>query len=401
MSVVAATLANGGVCPLTGERVFQAEYVKNCLALMLSCGMYDYSGEWGFVVGLPAKSGVSGAIMLVIPNVGGLALLSPRLDELGNSARGIEFSKRLAIRFGLHFLNFTNEKEKADARASSTAAANAQAAAASAASSSSAAAASSASKKLGGSSGKLASAGFESESRRAADLSALQSNAETVPLIRKPVRYKYQDLSIAFIFACAQGDLGLVRSLMASAVDMNASDYDGRTALHLASSNGHLDIVQLLVRKGCELNPVDRLGGTPLADAIREGHLHVVNFLRQHRAQLADLGDPDPAEEVEEEDGAEDAVTVDEEGESNYSAHEEGSLAQSEDEAASRFGSALASPQSNSAPVSTAVKQQLNGSMESLSLNPLPSASAASPAAAPAAAPLARAKNQHARTSVA
>ena len=110
MSVVAATLANGGVCPLTGERVFQAEYVKNCLALMLSCGMYDYSGEWGFVVGLPAKSGVSGLIMLVIPNVGGLALLSPRLDELGNSARGIDFSKRLAQRFGLHFLNFKGRK---------------------------------------------------------------------------------------------------------------------------------------------------------------------------------------------------------------------------------------------------------------------------------------------------
>ena len=368
MSVVAATLANGGVCPLTGERVFQAEYVKNCLALMLSCGMYDYSGEWGFVVGLPAKSGVSGSIMLVIPGVGGLALLSPKLDELGNSARGIEFSKRLAIRFGLHFLNFTNEKEKenTEGERGTAEATEAQAASASsgvAAAASPAAAAtcsSSSSKKLGGSSGKLSSAG------RAADplSSHCPVDSPSVPLIRRPAsRSKYEDLSIAFIFACAQGDLGLVRALMASAVDMNASDYDGRTPLHLAASNGHLDIVALLVRKGVDLNPIDRLGGTPLADAIREGHLHVVNFLRQHHAQLADLGDG----EFEDEN---DAVT--EEAESDYSARG-GSLANSEDDrasaAGSRVGSAFASPTASAVSFSPVVKQ-LDGSMESLSLNP-------------------------------
>jgi glutaminase len=102
MSVLAATLANGGTCPLTGEQVFRPDYVKDCLSLMASCGMYDFSGEFAFRVGIPAKSGVSGAIMLVVPNLLGLVLWSPRLDDLGNSVRGIEFCKRLAARYKLH-----------------------------------------------------------------------------------------------------------------------------------------------------------------------------------------------------------------------------------------------------------------------------------------------------------
>lgn len=102
MSVIAATLANGGTCPLTGAQVFRPDHVKNCLSLMSSCGMYDFSGEFAFSVGIPGKSGVSGAIMLVVPNLLGMVLWSPRLDEIGNSVRGIEFCKRLSSRFKLH-----------------------------------------------------------------------------------------------------------------------------------------------------------------------------------------------------------------------------------------------------------------------------------------------------------
>ncbi|MHC4990113.1 MAG: glutaminase A, partial [Planctomycetota bacterium] len=79
MSVVASTLANGGVCPLTGERVFKADTVQRCLSLMYSCGMYDFSGEWSFRVGLPAKSGVSGVVMTVVPNVMGICTWAPPL----------------------------------------------------------------------------------------------------------------------------------------------------------------------------------------------------------------------------------------------------------------------------------------------------------------------------------
>lgn len=105
-SIMAATLANGGICPITGERVLSAESVRNTLSLMYSCGMYDFSGEMAFHVGLPAKSGVSGAILLVIPNVMGVMCWSPPLDRVGNSVRGIHFCQELVSHFNFH--NYDN-----------------------------------------------------------------------------------------------------------------------------------------------------------------------------------------------------------------------------------------------------------------------------------------------------
>jgi len=102
MSITAATLANGGVCPLTGESILKPETVKNCLSLMSSCGMYDFSGEFAFTIGLPAKSGVAGGLMIVIPNLMGICVWSPRLDELGNTVRGIDFCKELVKTFNFH-----------------------------------------------------------------------------------------------------------------------------------------------------------------------------------------------------------------------------------------------------------------------------------------------------------
>ncbi|XP_037346212.1 glutaminase 2b [Pungitius pungitius] len=105
-SIMAATLANGGICPITGERVLSAESVRNTLSLMHSCGMYDFSGQMAFHVGLPAKSGVSGAILLVIPNVMGVMCWSPPLDRVGNSVRGIHFCQELVSLFNFH--NYDN-----------------------------------------------------------------------------------------------------------------------------------------------------------------------------------------------------------------------------------------------------------------------------------------------------
>lgn len=102
LSVVAASLANGGVNPLTGERIFSADTVRKCLSLMSSCGMYDYSGEFAFVIGLPTKSGVAGGLMIVVPGVMGICVWSPRLDALGNSVRGVAFCKELVSRFNFH-----------------------------------------------------------------------------------------------------------------------------------------------------------------------------------------------------------------------------------------------------------------------------------------------------------
>lgn len=102
MSVVAATLANGGVNPMTGKRVFEQHHVRNCLSLMASCGMYDYSGEFAFTMGFPAKSGVGGGILIVIPGLMGICTFSPRLDGIGNSVRGVAVCHGLAQKFSFH-----------------------------------------------------------------------------------------------------------------------------------------------------------------------------------------------------------------------------------------------------------------------------------------------------------
>ncbi|KAE9555747.1 hypothetical protein FO519_000961 [Halicephalobus sp. NKZ332] len=102
LAVMAATLANGGVCPLTEERCIQSRPCRDVLSLMYSCGMYDYSGQFSFHVGLPAKSGVSGAMICVIPNLMGICLWSPPLDRLGNTCRGVEFCKELISKFNFH-----------------------------------------------------------------------------------------------------------------------------------------------------------------------------------------------------------------------------------------------------------------------------------------------------------
>ncbi len=101
-AIAAATLAKSGENPFSGERVFESENIKNCLSLMHSSGMYDYSGEFAFTVGLPAKSGVGGGLVLVIPNVMGVCIWSPPLDKNGNSVRGIEFCKWLVEIFNFH-----------------------------------------------------------------------------------------------------------------------------------------------------------------------------------------------------------------------------------------------------------------------------------------------------------
>ncbi|XP_064597078.1 glutaminase liver isoform, mitochondrial-like [Liolophura sinensis] len=110
-SLMAGTLANGGICPITGERVVISESVRNTLSLMHSCGMYDYSGQFAFTVGLPAKSGVSGGILLVVPNVMGVCLWSPPLDSWGNSCRGRQLCEDLVSIFNFH--NYDNLKHTA------------------------------------------------------------------------------------------------------------------------------------------------------------------------------------------------------------------------------------------------------------------------------------------------
>ena len=212
MAKLAATFANSGVNPFTNKKVFKVETVKNCLTVMYSCGMYDYSGEFAFHIGLPAKSGVSGVIWIVVPNVMGICLYSPLLDNHGNSVKGIAFARELVRKYNFHNYDSLN---------------------------------------------------FESRRKR------------------DPRRMKYlqENRTVSLINAAANGDLDEIKRLQAMGVDLNQADYDGRTALHLASAENQLDTVTYLMACGVNPNPKDRWGGTPLADAKRAGNKEIMKLL--------------------------------------------------------------------------------------------------------------------------
>ncbi len=105
LSTMAATLANGGVNPLTNQRAIQEDYVGDLLTVMYTCGMYDFAGEWSYRIGLPAKSGVSGGILAVVPGQMGIAVYSPRLDLHGNSIAGIKALESISAELDLHIFS--------------------------------------------------------------------------------------------------------------------------------------------------------------------------------------------------------------------------------------------------------------------------------------------------------
>jgi glutaminase len=109
LATMGATLANGGLNPLTGERAIPRENVRDVLSVMYTCGMYDAAGAWAYEVGVPAKSGVSGGILAVIPGKLGIAVYSPELDAHGNSVRGVRVCEEISDRLGLHV--FAGEDE--------------------------------------------------------------------------------------------------------------------------------------------------------------------------------------------------------------------------------------------------------------------------------------------------
>lgn len=106
---IGATIANGGMNPRTGRIVFSSEIAQRLLSVMTTCGMYDGAGDWVTSVGLPAKSGVGGGILAVLPGQLGIGVYSPRLDEHGNSVRGVKTCQHLSKDLGLHMFNVTRE----------------------------------------------------------------------------------------------------------------------------------------------------------------------------------------------------------------------------------------------------------------------------------------------------
>lgn len=109
LAVMAATLANVGLNPMTGERAIDKKYVKNILSIMYTCGLYEFSGQWAYKIGLPAKSGLSGAIIGVVPNQMGIAVFSPALDQRKKSWRGVKVFEALSEEFELHIFTTDNE----------------------------------------------------------------------------------------------------------------------------------------------------------------------------------------------------------------------------------------------------------------------------------------------------
>uniref|UniRef100_A0A061SKA2 glutaminase n=3 Tax=Tetraselmis sp. GSL018 TaxID=582737 RepID=A0A061SKA2_9CHLO len=109
LAVIGATIANKGKNPKTKKQVIEQEHAQSVCSVMMSCGMYNGAGNWMMDVGLPAKSGVSGCILAVVPGICGIALFSPKLNEHGNSVRGIEACRLLSTQLNLHVLK---KKEK-------------------------------------------------------------------------------------------------------------------------------------------------------------------------------------------------------------------------------------------------------------------------------------------------
>ncbi|KAJ8282652.1 hypothetical protein COCON_G00051710 [Conger conger] len=257
-SVMAATLANGGFCPITGERVLSPESVRNTLSLMHSCGMYDFSGQFAFHVGLPAKSGVAGGILLVVPNVMGIMCWSPPLDKLGNSVRGIQFCTDLVSLCNFHnYDNLRHFAKKLDPR------------------------------REGGDQRQLSFGPMDYES--------LQKE-----LALKDTLWKKVKSVINLLFAAYTGDVSALRRFALSSIDMEQRDYDSRTALHVAAAEGHGEVIRFLL-EACKVNPVprDRWGNTPMDEAVHFGHHDVVTILQDYHNKYSPAESPSDTETAE------------------------------------------------------------------------------------------------------
>ncbi len=219
MAMIAASFANAGQCPVTEQKIFSSDTIKNCLSLMYSCGMYDFSGEFAFTVGIPAKSGVSGALMIVIPNVMGIAVWSPRLDEMGNSVRGVDFCKELVHTFNFHnYDSLVGQTAKVDPRLGKN----------------------------------------ENAINRTFSLvwAASQGDVDEIKrLIAVGVDLEQGDYDgrTALHLAAAEGKIKAVRFLLAKGVNVNPKDRWGNTPLVDAKKHKHKEVIELLESKGGKL----------------------------------------------------------------------------------------------------------------------------------------------------
>jgi glutaminase len=328
LATAAATLANNGVCPITQERVLDESTVRNCLTMMQMCGMYDGSGEFSLKIGLPAKSGVGGAVFLVVPRLMGVCVWSPRLDAIGNSVRGVEMAERIASTFRLHLYDGVSAgRERIDpgVRTAQTRARETSQALRAAG--------------LGdlrtlqrllddGSSlmdgdydrrtpMHLAAAEGQTEVvrfllERAVDPNSrdrwggtpladaeFAKHADVIELLKghdaemgdaehlvsdssvteHAERHADTEAVVELLWAASESDLIGLRRCLAEGMPVSACDYDDRTALHLAAADGRVEAVQYLLAHGHPLHVRDRWGSMPLDEARREGRDEVAQIL--------------------------------------------------------------------------------------------------------------------------
>ena len=241
MATVAGTLANGGVNPLTGDRIFNARAVRDTLSLMASCGMYDFSGEFAFRMGFPCKSGVSGSLCIVIPGVTGICAWSPALDELGNSTRGNAFCQALVQRFRFHMFDIhstlaTASSDKIDLR---------------------------------------------EKGRQNRDASAN---------------------SLYIHWAAANGQLEWLKQLTSRGLDIDSSDHDGCTPMHLAAANGHATCLEFLLKQNADDTLLNRNGQTAVQMALPGP---CAKALKAYRRRVVDkVADPLPSDSGTSSDGS-------------------------------------------------------------------------------------------------
>mgnify|MGYP003572629382 FL=1 len=328
LATAAATLANNGVCPVTQERVFEESTVRNCLTLMQMCGMYDGSGEFSVHIGLPAKSGVGGAVILVVPRLMGICIWSPRLDPIGNSVRGVDMAKRLAQTYRLHVYDGVAERsDRIDPRVPAARLRAHQTSQALRAANIGdlrtlqhlfddhadlskgdydlrtpmhlAAAeghlevvrfllekdiSPNTRDRWGGTPLNDAELGEHSDvidllKQRGAEPGESQHVDSESTATEEAAHYGDTDAVVELLWAASENNIDSLRRCLAHGIPVSAADYDGRTALHLAASDGQIDAVKYLLAHGHPIHVRDRWNATPLDDARRESRDAVVDLL--------------------------------------------------------------------------------------------------------------------------
>jgi glutaminase len=331
MARAAATLANGGVCTTTHERVLKRINVRHCLSLMQMCGMYDGSGEFCFHIGLPAKSGVGGGLLLVVPGLMGICIWSPRLNANGNTVRGVELATRLVETFRLHLYDgLMSPAERIDPRLP---VARWQASLTSEALWAASIGDVRSIRRLHD--GRVNLQAGDYDQRSPMHLAAAEGHLQVLEFLleqgvnpNQPDRWgglplddavfggheACKDLLVRhgarqgeikhissdgpreasadhgdgdavaeLLWAASNGDVTGLRRLVAQGVPVSAADYDGRTSLHLAAAENKLEAVRYLIAHGHPMNVRDRWNATPLDEARRERAEEVTQYIETIR----------------------------------------------------------------------------------------------------------------------